>query len=93
MTPQTPHNLLVTGTGQDYLTADLDKREARLLERIKGKIEKASQGHNVHERESVRVEADMPIWVVKKSTQPPEEPEALIEHEEVTREKTTSSRT
>lgn len=29
LTPKTPHNLLVTGTGQDYLMADLDKRIAR----------------------------------------------------------------
>ena len=29
LTPKTPHNLLVTGSGQDYLMADLDKRIAQ----------------------------------------------------------------
>ncbi len=91
LTPKTPHNLLVTGSGQDYLIADLDKRiaqrqrEARLLERIKGKIQKM-QGRDVHERESIRVEADMPIWVVKKGSQASLEPEALVEDEEAAEE-------
>lgn len=91
LTPKTPHNLLITGTGQEYLMSDLDKRiarrqrEARLLERIKDKIEKM-RGRDVHERESMRVEADMPIWVIKKGGRPAEEPEALVEDEEATEE-------
>ena len=91
LTPKTPHNLLITGTGQEYLMSDLDKRisrrqrEARLLERIKTKIEKM-RGRDVHERESVRVEADMPIWVLKKGGPPPDEPEALVEDEEAIEE-------
>ena len=64
LTPKTPHNLLVTESGQDYLMADLDKRiaqrqrEAKLLEHIKDKFQKM-QGRDVHERESIRVETDM----------------------------------
>ena len=91
LTPKTPHNLLVTGSGQDYLMADLDKRisrrqrEARLLERIKDKI-KNLQGRDVHERESIRVETDMAIWVVKKVSQALEEPESLVEDEEAAEE-------
>ena len=87
LTPKTPHNLLVTGSGQEYLMADLDKRilsrqrEMRLLEKIKEKIFNM-HGRDVHERESVRVEADMPLWVVKKSSHTPQEPAPLVEDEE-----------
>jgi len=71
--------------------ADLDKRihsrqrEMRLLEKIKEEIFNM-HGRDVHERESVRVEADMPIWVVKKSTQAPEEAAPLVEDEEAAEE-------
>lgn len=86
LAPKSPHNLLTTSTGLDYLMADLQKRVTRrrkevdILERIHAKLRKLRQ-QDVHERGSIRVEADMPIWVMEKKDPSQAEP-VLVEDEE-----------
>lgn len=86
LVPKSPQNLLTTSTGLDYLMADLQKRAERrrkeidMLEKLHARLTTLRQ-QDVHERESIRVEADMPIWVVEKKD-PSQAELTLVEDEE-----------
>ena len=86
LSPKAPHNLLTAASGREYLMADLGKRIARrqreikLLDRIVDKLRRMREA-DVHEREYVRVEADLSIWVAPKKKQLTEEVVSLIEDE------------
>ncbi len=67
-----PVSVLATSSGRQFLTADLRKRirrrekEIELLSNILKKLG-AKTGHDFHDREEVRVETDLAIWLVEKS--------------------------
>lgn len=71
LSPEMSTALLTTPAGRFYLINDLQKRlrqreqELQVLEAIRDKLEKVRH-HQLHERESVRVEADLPVWVAPK---------------------------
>ena len=87
VSPKAPHNLLVSASGREYLMADLGKRvtrrerEIKLLERIVEKLRRMREA-DVHEREYLRVEADLPIWVTPKKREHADDLVALSEDEE-----------
>ena len=86
LSPKAPHNLLTAATGREYLMADLGKRIARrqreikLLDRIVEKLRRMREA-DVHEREYVRVEAELSIWVKPKKRELSEDVVSLIEDE------------
>ena len=87
VSPKAPHNLLVSASGREYLMADLGKRvtrrerEIKLLERIVEKLRRMREA-DVHEREYLRVEADLPIWVTPKKREQADDLVALAEDDE-----------
>jgi hypothetical protein len=92
LSPQRPENLLTTPSGRQFLMADLEKRirrrerEIGTLNSIQAKLEQMRDSQT-HERGSLRVDADLPIWIVRKA-QPgaagPQAEEALVNIEPVT---------
>jgi len=71
LSPELSTALLTTPAGRFHLVNDLQKRirqrerEVQVLEGIREKLEKVR--HNqLHERASVRVEADLPVWVARR---------------------------
>lgn len=89
LAPKTPGALLVSTTGREYLVADLHRRalrrerEIEVLEGICGRLSRLGD-QPVHEREVVRLDAHLPVWVEPRRTAPPEpgpepgpEPEAV----------------
>lgn len=85
LAPKSPLNLLNSGQGREFLIGDLEKRisrrgrEIKVLDRIKERLE-ALRSSDVHERESVRVDANISVWVSKKGLTP--EVAALVEDED-----------
>ena len=71
LAPKSPLNLLNSGQGREFLMGDLEKgivqrgREIKLLGRIKQRLE-ALGASDVHEREWVRVDANIAVWVSKQ---------------------------
>lgn len=71
LSPDLPTAMLTTPAGRFHLVNDLQKRirqrerEVQVLEGLREKLDKVRQ-NKLHERESVRVEADLPVWVAKK---------------------------
>jgi hypothetical protein len=71
LSPQAPDNLLTTPGGRQFLMADLEKRirrrqrEVETLHGIQDKLEKMREEKS-HDRAGIRVDADVPIWIVKK---------------------------
>ena len=86
VSPKSPHNLLLSASGREYLMADLGKRvtrgerEIKLLDRIVDKLKRMREA-DVHEREYLRVEADLPIWVIPKKREQADDLVALAEDE------------
>jgi hypothetical protein len=71
LAPKSPLNLLNSSQGREFLMADLEKRivrrerEIKVLGRIKLRFE-ALRSSDVHEREWVRVDANIAVWVSKQ---------------------------
>lgn len=71
LSPKKPETLLATTTGLQYLKRDLTARirkrekETEMLKSVLGKLER-SEGRSYHDRETLRVRVDLPIWLVKK---------------------------
>ena len=71
LAPDRSLELLTTDKGRGSLIADLARRigrrerEIELLRKVKEKLERI-RDEGVHKRETVRVEADLPVWMVKK---------------------------
>lgn len=71
LAPHSSLELLTTDKGRASLIADLARRirrrerEIKLLQGVKEKLERI-RDEGVHKRETVRVEADLPVWMVKK---------------------------
>ena len=71
LAPKSPLNLLNSGQGREFLMGDLNKRivqrgrEIKVLGRIKQRLE-ALRASDVHEREWVRVDANIAVWVSKQ---------------------------
>jgi hypothetical protein len=71
LAPKAPLNLLNSGQGREFMMADLEKRigrrerEIKVLGRIKLCLE-ALRSSDVHEREWVRVDANIAVWVSKQ---------------------------
>jgi hypothetical protein len=71
ISPQMPANLLTTPSGREYLIGDVQhrieqrEREVTLLQSLYDKLGRIS-AQKIHERDSVRVEADLPVWIVQR---------------------------
>ena len=71
LAPKSPLNLLNSGQGREFLMGDLEKgivqrgREIKVLGRIKQRLE-ALRASDVHQREWVRVDANIAVWVSKQ---------------------------
>ncbi len=71
LSPKTPEALLATTSGVQCLKRDLAARihkrekETEMLKSVLGKLEH-SEGRSYHDRETLRVTVDLPIWLVKK---------------------------
>jgi len=71
LAPKASLNLLNSGQGREFLMGDLEKgivqrgREIKVLGRIKQRLE-ALRASDVHEREWVRVDANIAVWVSKQ---------------------------
>ena len=85
LAPKSPLNLLNSAQGREFLIGDLERpigrrgAEIRVLGRIKERLE-ALRSSDVHERESVRVEANISVWVSKRGLNP--DAAALVEDED-----------
>jgi hypothetical protein len=70
--PQDPEELLTTDAGRERLAADVAsrivrrQREVEFLERIQAKLDLMRQ-KGLHERATIRVEADLSVWIIKKA--------------------------
>ena len=80
--PHKPESLLNTANGREHLYKDLEKR-ARVRERevavirdVQRKLENM-RGRDITERESKRIESNMPVWVVRKIGRSASDPDAL----------------
>lgn len=86
LAPKSPASLLSSGSGREYLVGDLDRRiarrqkEVKVLERIKERLV-VLRSQDVHERESVRVEANISVWVTRRGLSS-KEMAALVEDED-----------
>ena len=86
LAPESPLSLLNSGQGREYLIGDLERRiasrerEVKILGRLKERLG-ALRESDVHERESVRVEADISVWVSKRGLSN-QEISALVDDEE-----------
>lgn len=86
LAPKSPLNLINSSQGREFLIGDLDKRMARrerevkLLGRLKQRLEALREG-DVHERESVRVDANIAVWVSKRGLTN-QEMSALVDDED-----------
>jgi hypothetical protein len=85
--PHKPETLLNTANGREHLYKDLEKR-ARVRERqvavirdVQRKLENM-RGRDIQERESKRIESNMPVWVVRKIGRSASDPDALGAPEE-----------
>ena len=85
--PTKPETLLNTANGREHLYKDLEKR-ARVRERevavirdVQRKLENM-RGRDITERESKRIESNMPVWVVRKIGRSASDPDALEAPEE-----------
>jgi len=73
LAPKTPGALLVSATGREYLVADLQRRalrrerEVALLQGIRDRLSHLGD-QPVHEREVVRLDAHLPVWVEPRRT-------------------------
>jgi hypothetical protein len=71
LAPKSPLNLLNSSQGREYLISDLERRiasrerEVKTLGRLKERLA-ALRESDVHERNSVRVEAGITVWVSKR---------------------------
>lgn len=71
LAPKSPTSLLTTASGREYLIGDVDRRigqrqrEIKVLERIKERLV-VLRAQDVHERGSVRIEANISVWVSKR---------------------------
>lgn len=77
-----PTSLLSSDAGRERLTVELAERirkrerEIEVLKKLQEKL-RLMRDNQMHERASIRVEADLAVWVVKKGTERgPAEPEA-----------------
>ena len=71
LSPKSPQTLLSSRTGRKYLVADLGKRiqrRERELSMLRGILNKLEDWGDrmVVDRETARVDTDLPIWIVKK---------------------------
>lgn len=86
LAPKSPLNLLNSGQGREFLMGDLEKgivqrgREIKVLGRIKQRLE-ALRASDVHEREWVRVDANIAVWVSKQGLTN-QETAALVDDED-----------
>ena len=86
LAPKSPLNLLNSGQGREFLMGDLEKgivqrgREIKLLGRIKQRLE-ALRDSDVHQREWVRVDANIAVWVSKQGPTN-QETAALVDDED-----------
>ena len=86
LAPKSPLNLLNSGQGREFLMGDLEKgivqrgREIKLLGRIKQRLE-ALRDSDVHQREWVRVDANIAVWVSKQGLTN-QETAALVDDED-----------
>ena len=85
--PHKPETLLNSANGREHLYKDLEKR-ARVRERevavirdVQRKLENM-RGRDITERESKRIESNMPVWVVRKIGRSASDPDALEAPEE-----------
>lgn len=73
LAPKTPGALLVSTTGREYLVADLQRRslkrerEIAVLEGIRERLSHLAD-QTVHEREVVRLDTQLPVWVELRSS-------------------------
>lgn len=86
LAPKSPLNLLNSGQGRQFLIGDLERRVERrqreidVLKRIVTRLE-ALRESDVHERESLRVDAGIAVWVSRKGLTGAD-PTALVEEDE-----------
>ena len=86
LAPKSPLNLLNSGQGREFLMGDLEKgivqrgREIKLLGRITPRLE-ALRDSDVHQREWVRVDANIAVWVSKQGLTN-QETAALVDDED-----------
>ncbi|MFP6647466.1 MAG: PilZ domain-containing protein [Candidatus Latescibacterota bacterium] len=86
LAPKSPLNLLNSVQGREFLMGDLKKRivqrgrEIKVLGRIKQRLE-ALRASDVHEREWVRVDANIAVWVSKQGLTN-QETAALVDDED-----------
>ena len=86
LAPKSPLNLLNSGQGREFLMGDLEKgivqrgREIKVLGRIKQRLE-ALGDSDVHEREWVRADANIAVWVSKQGLTN-QETAALVDDED-----------
>ena len=86
LAPKSPLNLLNSGQGREFLIGDLERRigrrqrEIKLLGRIMERLQ-VLRTSDVHERESVRVDANIAVWVSKQGLTN-QEMAALVDDEE-----------
>jgi hypothetical protein len=86
LAPKSSLNLLNSGQGREFLMGDLEKgivqrgREIKVLGRIKQRLE-ALRASDVHEREWVRVDANIAVWVSKQGLTN-QETAALVDDED-----------
>jgi hypothetical protein len=88
LAPQRPDRLLSTEIGRWKLAADIERRirqrerEIEVLRRIRQKLEHAGAGQ-LHERATVRVEADLPVWITLKMQGQTAEEDVFAEVEQI----------
>jgi len=80
--PSDPGVLLATDVGRERLAADIwerIRRRDREIEVLRGIQEKLDRmrDHKMQERQTIRVETNLPVWIIKKSV-----PGAEVEEEE-----------
>jgi len=79
LAPKTPGALLVSTAGREYLVADLRRRSLRrerevsVLQGIRDRLNQLGD-QPVHEREVVRLDAHLAVWVEPRRTAPPPGP-------------------
>lgn len=86
LAPKTPVSLLNSNSGREYLIGDLERRIGQREREIKvlGKIRErlvVLREQDVQERESVRVDANISVWVSKRGLSA-QELSALVEDED-----------
>ncbi|MDA0338075.1 MAG: PilZ domain-containing protein [bacterium] len=86
LAPKSPLNLFNSSQGREYLISDLERRiatrerEIKTLVRLKERLA-ALRESDVHERNSVRVEAGIAVWVSKRGLSN-QEMAALVDDED-----------